>query len=175
MKSSITIRIYIILTCLVAFWCAGIITAPLLKQAGLHSGAEMVYSAYSRICHQADVRSFHVGEEKFGVCIRCSAIYFGFLAGLLLLPLSGVLNKRRIPKPIVLVAVMIPMMVDVLLNDIGLHFSTTMTRVTTGLLFGGVMPWCIVPLLDEACSQVLTKKKIHSPDSGVRLHVRKTQ
>ena len=171
MKFSITIRIYILLACLVAFWCAGIIAAPLLKQAGLHGGADMVYSAYSRICHQADSRSFHVGGEKFGVCIRCSAIYFGFLAGLLLLPWSGALNQRRIPKPMVLVAVMIPMVVDVLLNDIGLHFSTTMTRVITGLLFGGVMPWCIVPLFDEACSQLLTKKKIHSPDSGKCLHV----
>jgi hypothetical protein len=46
-----------------------------------------------------------------------------------------------------------------------------MTRVATGLLFGGVMPWCIIPLLIEACLQLIQKKKNPSPDSGVRMHV----
>ena len=44
MNTSITIRIYIILTVLVAFWCAGIIAAPVLKHAGLHGSADIAYS-----------------------------------------------------------------------------------------------------------------------------------
>jgi uncharacterized membrane protein len=175
MSKSIIIRIYIIITFLVALWCAGIIAAPLLMHAGLHSSADITYSIFSRICHQNDVHSFHVGGEKFGVCIRCSAIYFGFLAGLLIMPLSGALKRIRIPKPMLMIAVIIPMFVDVVLNDSGLHISTTMTRVATGLLFGSVMPWCIIPLFIEACLQLINKKKIHSPDSGVITDVRKTQ
>lgn len=89
--------------------------------------------------------------------------------------LSGALKRIRIPEPMLIIAVIIPMLVDVVLNDTGLHTSTTMTRVATGLLFGGVMPWCIVPLLIEACSQLIHKKKIHSPDSGVCTYDRKTQ
>jgi uncharacterized membrane protein len=172
---SVSFKIYIIITMLVAFWCAGILAAPVLKHAGLSGSADIAYSFFSRICHQNDARSFHVEGEKFGVCIRCSAIYFGFLAGLILMPLSIALKRIRFPKPMLMIAVIIPMLVDVVLNGTGLHASTTMTRVATGLLFGGVMPWCIVPLLIEACSQLIYKKKIHSQDSGVYTYDGKTQ
>jgi uncharacterized membrane protein len=167
MNKSIALRIYIIFTFLVALWCAGILAAPLLAHAGMHRSADMVYSVYSRICHQNDASSFHVEGEKFGVCIRCSAIYFGFLMGLLFMLPLGAVTRLRIPKPMLMIAVILPMVVDAVLNDAGLHASTTMTRVATGLLFGGVMPWCIVPLLIEACLQLIHKKKIPSPDSGV--------
>ena len=90
------------------------------------------------------------------------------------MPLLGGLKRTHIPKPTLIIAVIIPMLVDVVLNDTGLHTSTTMTRVATGLLFGGVMPWCIVPLLIEACLQLINKKKIHSTDSGALTYVRKT-
>ena len=172
---NISIIIYIIITVLVAFWCAGILAAPVLKHGGLHRSADIVYSVFSRICHQNDARSFHVEGEKSGVCIRCSAIYFGFLAGLLLMPLSGALRRNRIPKPMLMIAIIIPMFIDVMLSATGLHASTTITRVATGLLFGSVMPWCIVPLIIEACSQLIYKKKIQSLDSGVYTYDRKTQ
>jgi uncharacterized membrane protein len=179
MNTSITIRIYIIFTALVALWCAGILAAPVLKHTGLNGSADIAYSVFSRVCHQNDARSFHVEGEKLGVCIRCSAIYFGFLAGLLFMPLSGVLKRMQMPKPMMIIAVLIPMALDVVLNDTGLYASTTMTRAATGLLFGSVMPWCIVPLLIEACTQLIyrhrQKKKIHSPDSGVYTYDRKTQ
>ena len=159
MNRSLSIRIYIIFTFLVFLWCAGIVAAPLFRHAGLQSTADITYSMFSRICHQNDVHSFHVEGEKFGVCIRCSAIYFGFLVGLLILPVLGALNRMRSPKPMYVIAVIIPMLVDAILNDAGLHISTTMTRLATGFLFGSVMPWCIMPHLLEACSQLLHKKK----------------
>jgi uncharacterized membrane protein len=171
MNRTITFRIYSLFTILVAFWCAGILAAPLLVHAGWHGSADIVYSACSRVCHQNDARSFHMDGVKFGVCIRCSAIYFGFLIGLLLMPLSGALKRLRIPKPALLIAVILPMVIDAVLNDTGIHASTTMTRMATGLVFGGVMPWCIVPLLIDACLQLIQKKKNPSPDSGVRMHV----
>ena len=159
MNRSLSIRIYFIFTFLVILWCAGIVAAPLLRHAGLQSTADIAYSLFSRICHQNDVHSFHVEGEKFGVCIRCSAIYFGFLVGLLILPVLGALNRIRSPKPMYIIAVIIPMLIDALLNDSGFHISTTMTRLATGFLFGIVMPWCIMPHLLEACSQLLHKKK----------------
>jgi len=175
MNKSIAIRIYIIVSLLVILWCAGILSAPLLRHADLNGSADIVYSFFSRICHQVDARSFHIDGEKFGVCIRCSAIYFGFLAVLLLMPFLGAFKRTRIPKPMLMIAVIIPMFIDVVLNDTGLHASTTMTRIATGLLFGSVLPWYIVPVLIEACLQLINKKKIHSPDSGVCTYVRKTQ
>jgi uncharacterized membrane protein len=175
MNRSINFRIYILITILVALWCAGILAAPVLQHAGFSGTAHSTYSFFSRICHQNDMSSFHIEGEKFGVCIRCSAIYFGFLAGLLLLPLSGALKRITVPKPRLMIVFIIPMLIDVALNDTGLHISTTMTRTATGILFGGVMPWYIVPLLIEACSQLIHKKKIQSLDSGVCEYVRKTQ
>ena len=159
MNRSLSISIYVVFTFLVLLWCAGIVAAPLLRHAGLQSTADITYSMFSRICHQNDVHSFHVEGEKFGVCIRCSAIYFGFLIGLLILPVSGALKRIRSPKPMYVIAVIVPMLVDAVLNDSGLHISTTMTRLATGFLFGSVMPWCIMPHLLEACSQLLQKKK----------------
>ena len=175
MNASMTIRIYLLVTILVILWCAGIIAAPLLMHAGDAGNADIVYSVFSRICHQNEMHSFHVDGEKLGVCMRCSAVYFGFLAGLMIMPLSGALKRMRPPNSMLILAVIIPMLVDVLLNVTGLHISTTLTRVTTGLLFGGVMPWGVVPLLIEACSQLINKKKNHPPDSGVSTYVRKTR
>jgi uncharacterized membrane protein len=173
MKTSI--RIYIVITFLVVLWCVGIVGAPILKLVDLHGSSDTAYSFFSRICHQGDARSFHIEGEKFGVCIRCSAVYFGFLAGLLLMPLFGVLKRLHIPKPTLLIAVMVPMLVDVVLNDVGFHVSTTLTRVATGALFGGFMPWYIVPVFLEAWRQIVCQNEIHSQDYGVRTNVRKTQ
>jgi uncharacterized membrane protein len=116
---------------------------------------------FSRVCHQNDVHSFHIEGEKCGVCIRCSAIYFGFLGGLLILPWSGALKRMRIPQPTLILAFILPMVIDVVLTVSGIHISTTMTRLATGLFFGSMMPWCIVPLLFEACAQLNHKRKFN--------------
>jgi uncharacterized membrane protein len=170
-----TIRLYILFTILVAFWCAGIIAAPLLTHANLIKSADLVYSFFSHICHQEDARSFHVEGEKLGVCIRCTAIYFGFLAGLLLMPLCGALKRMRVPNKTILIAIVLPMVIDVVLNDFGLHPSTAITRVITGAIFGIAMPWWILPLYIEACIQLIRNKKNQSLTYGVYPYVRETQ
>jgi uncharacterized membrane protein len=174
MKNS-AIRIYSILAILAALWCIGIVTAPVLKLSTHDTSADGIYSFYSRICHQDDGRSFHLGEEKFGVCIRCTAIYFSFFVGMLLMPLFKSFRKLLTPLPKFLIAAMIPMIVDVLLNDIGIHSSTTTSRVITGAFLGGTMPWYIVPLFIEASLQIINRKQNYPQDSGVLNYVRKTK
>jgi len=167
-------RIYLIVIIFAALWCAGILASPLLKNAGYSRSPDILYSFFSRICHQEDARSLHIKGEKLGVCIRCSAIYFGFLAGALLMPLLGAHKKTRIPKPTFLIAVILPMLIDVVLNGAGLHTGTTLTRVITGALFGTAMSWCVVPLFIEASLQIIRQKK----NSFIRfrsIYVRKTQ
>ncbi len=111
MKSSI--RLYSFFTVLVSLWCIGILAAPLLKHAGWTQSADMLYSFFSRVCHQDDARSFHVEGEKIGVCIRCAAIYFGFLLGLITLPLSRALKRKKIPAMRFFLLAVLPMVVDV--------------------------------------------------------------
>jgi uncharacterized membrane protein len=173
MKSSI--RLYIFFTVLVSLWCIGILAAPLLKHAGWTQSADILYSFFSRVCHQDDARSFHVEGEKIGVCMRCSAIYFGFFLGLIALPLSRALKRKNVPALRFFLFAVLPMVVDAVLNATGIHASTPMTRVITGALFGMSMPWFVVPIFIEACLQLNLRNKNHSADSGVVRYARKTQ
>ena len=66
-----------ILILFAGLWCLAILAAPLL-------GSFPLYAFFSFICHQLPDRSWHLGGEPLGVCIRCTAISFGFLFGLLL-------------------------------------------------------------------------------------------
>jgi uncharacterized membrane protein len=151
-------RIHIIITIFVALWCIGILAAPVLKHSGDDKDAQVLYSFYSRICHQIDARSFHFEGEKLGVCIRCSAIYFGFLIGLLLMPIFRIFKKINIQRRSLLIAIIFPILLDVVLNVVDLHNSTTMTRIFTGALFGSIMSWYILSLLTEACLQIVQRK-----------------
>ena len=57
-------------------WCFAILAAPVWNMAPL-------YMFFSIICHQQPARSWTIAGEPLAVCIRCTAIYFGFFAGLL--------------------------------------------------------------------------------------------
>jgi len=59
-------------------WCLAIIAAPAYHLTP-------IYVFFSAVCHQLPARSWHLHGEPLAVCIRCTAIYYGFLAGLLTL------------------------------------------------------------------------------------------
>jgi len=59
-------------------WCLGIVAAPLFHLTP-------IYLFFSAVCHQLPARSWHIHGEALAVCIRCTANYYGFLAGLLAL------------------------------------------------------------------------------------------
>ena len=67
-----------------ALWCLAIVSAPLFDLPA-------VYLFFSRLCHQLPGRSWHIHGEQLAVCIRCTSIYLGFLAGLVLLEKPRVL------------------------------------------------------------------------------------
>ena len=152
-------RIYIVITVLTALWCIGILTAPVLKHSGYDRYAQDLYSFYSRICHQMDARSFHIEGEKLGVCSRCSAIYFGFFMGLLLMPLFRIHEKIKIQRKWLLIAIIFPMFLDVVLSIAGLHISTVLTRIITGVLFGSLISGHIISSFTEAILQIIQRKK----------------
>jgi uncharacterized membrane protein len=175
MKKNPQVYIYSLLLFLTAVWCAGIIAAPLLKHAGEERYAGEIYSFFSRICHQDGTRSFHADGEKFGVCIRCTSIYFGFLAGLLAFPFFRLLKRAAPPGGTLLLSIILPMAADVFLNDAGILASTVFSRVATGFLFGGLVPLWIVPCLVEGVMQISTKQKNQQQDPGVYDYVAETK
>ena len=61
----------------VTAWCLAIVAAPLLDLT-------VIYSVFSAICHQYPERSWFLLSQPLAVCIRCTSIYFGFLASLML-------------------------------------------------------------------------------------------
>ncbi|MGB2868113.1 MAG: DUF2085 domain-containing protein [Bacteroidota bacterium] len=162
---------YLILLLAASLWCLGLIAAPLLQSAGDTVVSGALYALFSRICHQLPERSFHMFGEHAGVCIRCFAIYFGFLFSLSLLPFLKRLDELNIPTPKLFVAALAPMVLDALLNDTGAHASTTFTRIFTGVLLGVVLPWFVVPPFLEAFSQIRQR----SNSIGDSPHARKTQ
>ena len=147
------IRTYLTLLLLVALWCAALLAAPLLQSWGSPVGG-FFYEAFSKICHQMDQRSFHLAGLKLAVCARCSSIYFGFLLTLLGLSLLGPLEKLRVPRLLWLGCAILPMLLDVFLNDSGILFSTLTTRAVTGVIFGAILPFYIAPPLLEAVAQI---------------------
>jgi uncharacterized membrane protein len=146
-------RVYTILVLLAALWCIGILLAPAL-QANHPVVSSIVYSAYSPICHQIDGRCFHLFDAKWGVCIRCSAIYFSFLLSLLCYPLFRHLSSPAFPGRWWITLAVAPMVLDVLLNIVGMHPSTPLTRTITGMLFGSILPFYILPPLLEGVAQL---------------------
>lgn len=141
--------------------------------ADLPSGkavADALYQFFSLICHQLDARSFHIGSQKLAVCIRCSSIYFAFFLSLLLYPFLK-LFRHDYPPRLVLLLAALPMAADVVLNVAGVLSSSAISRVITGVLLGGVLPFYVMPSLQEAVEQL--RRQILF--SGGLSHARKTE
>jgi len=150
-------RIYTIFLSSVGLWCLAIVAAPVLRVYGGSAGrtvAEGLYLGFSRICHQIDGRSLHLCGAKFGVCIRCTSIYFSFLAGLILYPFVHPLESKNVPGRGWLLLAVVPMVVDAFFNDAGIHQSGELTRVVTGSIAGFVFALYILPLFIEALTQL---------------------
>lgn len=158
-------RIHRVLLILAFGWCFLIVVAPLLRASGFSPEIpNLLYRFFSRVCHQFNDRSLHLGGEKLAVCIRCSSIYFSFLIGLILYPLLQRWHEGKIPSRIFLLTAVVPMLIDVILNFSGLHFSTLWTRLATGACFGGILPLFILPPLLEAAPHVfhLRRGSLHA-------------
>lgn len=136
-----------------ALWCGGIVLAPIT--AGTIAG-DLLYRLYHIVCHQFDSRSFHLEGAPFGVCIRCTAIYGGFLLTLLILRFSDRLRSLRI-RPMLLIAVTaLPMAWDGVLSLFGLVDATTISRSITGMLFGTGLALMLHEVLCESVHSLIT-------------------
>lgn len=80
-------------------------------------------------CHCRDDRSFHYKGKKFPICARCTGELVGMIASI---PLYFFIK----PDIVVLIAMMIPMILDGLIQNIFLIESDNVRRFLTGILFG---------------------------------------
>lgn len=125
-------------------WCALLVSPPLLELTAGFAGAERaVRGLFAPVCHQWSSHSIHLFGVPLAVCARCSAIYLGFLAGVLLAPSV----RRRLPSRAVLAIAVAPMLLDVTLDLAAWYDPGLVSRVATGGWFGlwaGLVPTPIV-------------------------------
>lgn len=117
-------------------WCLAIFAAALLHSAAL-------YLFFSRICHQLPDRSWHIHGAQLALCIRCTAISFGFLAGLL------VLRRPRTRWFTLSVAITIA---EWLLAFV--LFDSEILRAATGILVGATA----APIVRKGVEEMLTRR-----------------
>ncbi|MBP9212250.1 MAG: DUF2085 domain-containing protein [Bacteroidetes bacterium] len=150
-------RELMIVTAAALLWTAGIVAAPLLHGT---LTSELLYRSYSVVCHQFEDRSFHVAGAPFGVCIRCSAVYIGFTAALLLLVAWDRFRTVNWNTHILLAVTAVPMALDGTADHIGLWQSTAGTRIATGALFGAGLAMLLHADLSGILHSIIQRKLI---------------
>ena len=150
-------RTYAVILVGSAIWCGTIILAPFLA-ASSSPLSGFVYQFFHPICHQLPERSFYLWGEKLAVCSRCSSIYFGFLFVAVLYPFIRSVSNPIVPHRNWLLLTLLPMLIDVSLEFFNLHNSTFVTRTITGAVFGGIVPFYVLPAAIEALQQLCSKR-----------------
>lgn len=107
------------------FWLLLAFAAPLGAERGWGI-APFIYRFFQSICHQLPERSFQWNVHSLAACHRCLGLYFGFWAGLLLLPLFGRGRRILIEHPHLLFVFVLPLLLD------WFSSNTPWTRFVTG-------------------------------------------
>jgi uncharacterized membrane protein len=138
-----------------AVWCAlsalalaalgAVVLAPVLRDAGWAAAAQLVYLGFHAVCHQIPERSFYVSEFPLAVCARCTGLYAGAAAGVLLYPLARPLTRTDAPARGWLLAAALPTIIDLLLGVTGVWENTHLSRFLTALLAGAGAAFYVVP------------------------------
>ena len=141
-----------------------IVAAPVALASG-HAGlSEIIYQAFSYLCHQIPERSFHLAGHPFAVCSRCTGLYAGFAFATLALPLVRSLKRTDTPHVIWLFLSVVPLAIDFSLTYFGIWQNNHFTRVTTGALFGAVAAIYVVPGLIELSANV--RRRLGKPSQS---------
>ena len=134
-----------------------VVAAPVAAANDLPKLASTIYKPFSYLCHQIPERSFHIGQNKFAVCSRCTGLYAGFALATLALPLVRPVKKTHTPRIIWLLLSVVPLVIDFALTYFGVWENNHFTRVVTAVLFGAVSAAFIVPGLIELSSNVANR------------------
>lgn len=115
-----------------------------------------VYSGGDRFCHQRADRSFFLNGNQMPFCSRCTAIWIGFVVGLLILYFFKVsLDERFL---VILILSLVPLGIDGTGQLLGFWESTNLLRVVTGLITGVICGMAVGILIDEIGILIKTKK-----------------
>jgi uncharacterized membrane protein len=128
-----------------AVWLAAIVLAPWLAGHGRAAAARFIYAVFAPLCHQIPDRCFRLDGLPFAVCGRCSGIYGGFAAGLLVYPALRGFAKLSLPPVRLFLALTLPMAVDAGGGILGFWHSPIGLRFATGFAWGLILPYYFLP------------------------------
>lgn len=145
--------------------CGLIVVAPVALGTGHNWIAFTIYAGFSKVCHQLPDRSFFLSGHPLAVCSRCTGLYAGFCASLLLYPLARSLRSVETPARKWLFWAAAPMAIDVGLQFLGIRDNTHSSRFFTGALLGSVSVFYVVPGLIDLALRVRTPSSVlgHRP------------
>jgi uncharacterized membrane protein len=152
---------YAITATLVLGFVSLIVFAPLALAHGYNSSAFVLYQMFARVCHQIPERAFYLEGHPFAVCARCTGIYFGFAAGVLVFPLLRSLRRGNAPARKWLLVAAVPTLLDFALGFFGLWENTHWSRSLTGALLGAVAAFYVLPGLMELSRMTFRHKRVN--------------
>jgi uncharacterized membrane protein len=129
-------------------WLAAIVFAPYLRSRGLRLNS-LIYAVFAPTCHQIPSRCFHLWGFPMAVCGRCTGIYAGFLAGMLVLPAFGWVGRKTPPRSVLFLVLSGPIGIDALGNFFGLWSTSIGLRFATGVVWGSILPFYLLAGLDS--------------------------
>jgi uncharacterized membrane protein len=139
-----------------------IVFAPLALAHGYNSSAFVLYQMFGRVCHQIPERAFYLEGHPLAVCARCTGIYFGFAAGVLVFPLVRSLQRGDAPARKWLFVAAVPTLLDFALGFFGIWENTHWSRSLTGALLGAVAAFYVVPGLMDLSRITFRHKRANS-------------
>jgi uncharacterized membrane protein len=137
--------VYAALATLSVVWIGLIFAAPWMMAERRFLASTIIYRGFSAVCHQMVERSFHFHGFPLGVCSRCAGVYAGFVIGLALYPFLRDLREEKFPARWILVVSAIPVAIDFAGGLLELFANTFLSRALTGMLFGAVAAFYILP------------------------------
>ena len=124
-----------ILAATIALVSSMILAASVFCTWAIANGASMRWRlAFRALCHGIPQRCLELWHVPMPICARCTAIYAGLMAGILLFMILPRIQAHLARKILAIAAV--PMFIDGLTQLTGLRESTNLLRIETGLLAG---------------------------------------
>jgi uncharacterized membrane protein len=90
---------------------------------------------YLFICHKIPARSFFYKGKQFPICSRCTGILIGYIIGIILLVLT-IFWPFFLLKPLIVLILLIPLVLDGMIQYFTKYESNNIKRLITGILAG---------------------------------------
>jgi len=141
-----------IVAAVIAFISSAILSASVFCTWAIAHGASMRWRlAFRALCHGIPMRCLELWSVPMPICARCTAIYVGLIAGIVLFFLLPRIQAHLARKMLAVAA--LPMFIDALTQLAMLRESTNPLRIETGLLAGAAFAFWA---LSEVESHVLS-------------------